>query len=105
MKKFTFLLLAVLLAAVSCSKEEAITPLAETETVATKTDCVWLSPNNKVIPCEYKDKWQKYETEKRNNWNFTAYYCTLEGNVPGLRCESGGWGCTHAFSCMPCSNC
>jgi len=95
----------MLLAAVSCSKEEAITPLAETETVATKTDCVWLSPNNKVIPCEYKDKWQKYEEEKRSNWNFTTYYCTTEDGLPGIYCTAGGWGCSKVLSCTHCLNC
>lgn len=63
MKKFTFLLLAVLLSAISCSKEESITPLAET---------TWASGSGKKVI--YYAEWESFGRTSRQCDGFGLCY-------------------------------
>ncbi|QQS31113.1 MAG: hypothetical protein IPM47_09425 [Sphingobacteriales bacterium] len=101
MKIVTFLLVCLFLLIVSCSKEEDSNLITE----EAKTDCVWKTPNNKIIPCQFKDKWEKYEQEKERNWYYKTLYCTTDELLPGIKCISGGNDCSSAFGCTYCLNC
>ncbi|OWY23275.1 hypothetical protein C7N43_04440 [Sphingobacteriales bacterium UPWRP_1] len=101
MKKVTFLLVGLFLLLTACSKQEETDMFAETA----KTDCVWKTPNNKIIPCQFIDKWEKYEQEKATKWNFQTYSCTTPDGLPGIYCTATGSGCSSAFGCTHCLNC
>ena len=78
MKVVTFLLAGLFLLFSACSKEGDSDLITE----ETKTDCVWKTPNNKIIPCQFRISGKSMSRRKKEIGIIKPYIAQLTNFYP-----------------------